>query len=285
MLRRLAIAAAGILALTCMPSFATQVPSGSKNASPQATVPAGKAAKAKKAVRRNKPSPQKQTQQIPPPPPPPPPTLEDQPAVAPEVLYHGGQLTIIAKNATMSDVLSAVRRVTGANIDRPPSGGMERVVGQWGPGTPREVLASLLNGSRYDFIILGSMSRPGAIDRVLLTPRGAQSASTAVANNSPAQQQRPPIAQPAESDEPEAEPADTEDMTVPETTQPEAPQNQPEVTQPEPQTEQPQAQPPDQSQESPEQPKVKSPEELLRELQQMQQQQQQQQQPPPDQPR
>jgi hypothetical protein len=242
----------------------------------------------KKAIRHKKPTPQKQAEQTPAPVPPPPPTLEQQPSVAPEVLYHGGQLTIVAKNSTMADVLAAVRRVTGSNIDRPPSGGMERVVGQWGPGTPREVLASLLNGSRYDYIILGSMSRPGAIDRVLLTPRGAQSASTAVANNSPAQQQPPQIAQPAEADEPEAEPADTEDMTVPETTQPEAPQNQPEpqANQPEPQTEQPQAQPPDQTQESPEQPKVKSPEELLRELQQMQQQQQQQQQqPPPDQPR
>lgn len=283
MLRRLAIAAAGILALTCMPSFATQVPSAAKNASVQAA--ATKKTNTKKAIRHKKPTPQKQAEQTPAPVPQPPPTLEQQPSVAPEVLYHGGQLTIVAKNSTMADVLAAVRRVTGASIDRPPSGGMERVVGQWGPGTPREVLASLLNGSRYDFIILGSMSRPGAIDRVLLTPRGAQPASTAVANNSPAQQQPPQVAQPAESDEPEAEPADTEDMTVPETTQPEAPQNQPEVTQPEPQTEQPQTQPPDQTQESPEQPKVKSPEELLRELQQMQQQQQQQQQPPPDQPR
>lgn len=243
----------------------------------------------KKSAKARKPAPQKQAQQVPPQPPPPPPTLEQQPAVAPEVLYRGGQLTIIARNSSMSDVLAAVRRVTGANIDRPPSGGGERVVGQFGPGLPRDVLNHLLNGSRYDYIILGSATRPGAIDRVLLTQRGAPTQGAAVAANTQNQPpQRPGVQPPAEEQtEPDSEPeVDNEDMTVPEREQ-EAPAQEPTQMQQEPalgqppQGQPPQAQPPDQNQPNQQgQPNVKSPEELLRELQQMQQQQQQK---PPDQ--
>ena len=227
-------------------------------------------------------------------PPPPPPTPEQMPSVAPEVIYQGGMLTIKAPNSTMNDVLSAVRRVTGATIEKPPVGGGDRVVAQLGPGQPKDVLEALFNGSRYDYIILGSMTRPGGVDRVILTARAnAGGAPAAVANNQNAGQPPKPNVQPvqnADQDEPEA---DTEDMSVPERDQaepeqpeqqqqqqPQQPQGMP-VTPPQEQTQQ-QGQNPDQNQ----QPRVKSPDELLRELQQMQKQppdqnQQQQEQNPP----
>jgi len=229
-------------------------------------------------------------------PPPTPPTPEQMPSVAPEVIYQGGMLTIKAPNSTMNDVLSAVRRVTGATIEKPPVGGGDRVVAQLGPGQPKDVLEALFNGSRYDYIILGSMTRPGGVDRVILTARAnAGGAPAAVANNQNAGQPPKPNAQPpqnAEQDEPEA---DTEDMSVPERDQaePEQPeqqqqqQQQPQQppgmpVQPPQEQNQQQGQNPDQNQ----QPRVKSPDELLRELQQMQKQppdqnQQQQEQNPP----
>ncbi len=275
MLRRSAIIAVVIAGTIGAWADGGQVPAKTE-ASSSAKAPDSKANQKKaKSAKARKPVHKKQAEQLPPPPPPPPPTLEQQPAVAPEVLYRGGTLTILAKNSTMGDILSAVRRVTGAEIDRPPGGGSERVVGQYGPGQPREVLDQLLDGSRYDYIILGSLNRPGAVERVVLSARGNQAPRTAVATNNPAQPAQPVAGAQAgeEQDEPEV---DNEDMSVPE-----QPQQEPAQVQPQPG----QQPPPDQNQPNQQenQPKVKSPEELLRELQQMQQQQQPQQQPPPDQ--
>lgn len=224
---------------------------------------------------------------MPPPPPPPPPTPEQMPAQPPEVSYAGGLLTINAPNSTMNDVLAAVRRVTGATIEKLPMGGTDRVVAHLGPGQPKDVLSALFNGSRYDYIILGPMGQPGAVQRVILTARSNAPAQSPILANVPG---RPAPNQPpaAEQQEPDNS-TDSEDMTVPEQNAPE--QEQPQQEQPEQQPQptpqpgypqpvspeqQPQPQPQSQEDQS-QQPHVKSPEELLRELQQMQQQQQQQQ--------
>ena len=77
----------------------------------------------------------------PPAPPAPPPTLEQLPAQPPQVSYLNGQLTIISRNSTLSDILHAVARQTGAVIELPPGAGFERVAGRMGPGLARNVLA------------------------------------------------------------------------------------------------------------------------------------------------
>src|ERR1700681_3322771 len=70
---------------------------------------------------------------------PPPPTPEQGPSSPPEVTLAGGQLTIVARNSTMADVLAAVKQKTGASVEMPASSG-ERVVGRFGPGAPRDVM-------------------------------------------------------------------------------------------------------------------------------------------------
>jgi hypothetical protein len=211
-----------------------------------------------------------------PPPPTPPPTPEQMPAQTPEVSFIGGLLTINAHNSTMNDVLAAVRRVTGASIEKPPMGGTDRVVVHLGPGQPKDVLSALFNGSRYDYIILGPMGQPGGVQRVILTARSSMPAQSPTMANVPNGQP-----QPAQQDA-QDNTSDTEDMTVPEQNQPEPeqpaqdqPQEQPQA-QPANPEQQPQAQPQQSGEDQSQQPHVKSPEELLRELQQMQQQQQQQ---------
>jgi len=100
-------------------------------------------------------------------------TLAQMPPGAPTVtLYQNGQLTIEAQNATLSDVLRAACSETGAVIDLPP-GADERVVGIYGPGPPREVIASLLNGSRFNYVMLGSAANPGGLVRLSLSPKPA----------------------------------------------------------------------------------------------------------------
>ncbi|HEU5402690.1 MAG TPA: hypothetical protein VFU86_15115 [Terriglobales bacterium] len=227
---------------------------------------------------------------MPPPPPPPPPTPEQLPAQPPQVSYVGGLLTINAPNSTMNDVLSAVRRVTGATIEKPPAAGNDRVVVHLGPAQPKDVLSALFNGSHYDYIILGPMGQPGAVQRVILTAKSSTPAQSPIVGGRPTASQ-PSAAQQEQQDNS----ADTEDMTVPEQNaqEPEqTPQEQPQEQQqeqpatpqpgyPQPVSpeQQPQAQPQQGEEGQGQQPHVKSPEELLRELQQMQQQQQNQQNP------
>src|SRR5712691_11104717 len=91
-------------------------------------------------------------------PPPPPPTLEQMPASAPQVFFRNGQLTIVARNSTLGDILRAVHTQTGASVDI-PSHATERVVSNLGPGPARDVLASLLNGSHFNYVMLRSEER------------------------------------------------------------------------------------------------------------------------------
>ena len=118
--------------------------------------------------------PVKQEPAVPQPPPQPlvPLTLEGMPAMPPEVSFRDGQLTIVAENSTLADILRAVRAQTHASVDVPPSA-TERVVSHFGPGPVRAVLAELLNGSHFNYVLLGSAADPAALDRVILTPKAA----------------------------------------------------------------------------------------------------------------
>ncbi len=215
-------------------------------------------------------------------PPAPPPTLEQLPAQPPQVSYLNGQLTVISRNSTLADILHAVARQTGAVIELPPGAGLERVAGRMGPGAARNVLAELLNGSRYDYVMIASASNPGGLQHVILT---AKSAAGEMSSPSPTAAYQPPQAQPqvmpdqaemppdAGADEQEIPP---EEPSAEEST---SPQPQPTPAYPQPYTSgNPQLG-------GPQQPGVKTPEQLLQELQRMQrlQQQQQQQQNQPQQ--
>ena len=90
-------------------------------------------------------------------------------AVAPQVTYENSQLTIVAPNSTLADILRAVRKQTGADIEIPAA--PERVVTHLGPGPAREVVADLLNGSRFNYVLLGSPSDDSALTRVVLVAK------------------------------------------------------------------------------------------------------------------
>ena len=95
----------------------------------------------------------------------------DPPPKPLEVLFRDGLLTIKANKATFSEVLYAVQQRTGADIAIPAGAEQERVVADIGPGPVQEVLASLLNGSNFNFMILGSPNDPRKLDKVVLSLR------------------------------------------------------------------------------------------------------------------
>ncbi len=198
----------------------------------------------------------------------PPQTLEQSPPTSPQVTYNNGQLTIIARNATLSQVLRSVQSQTGASIEMPSGASNERVVGQLGPGQPRDVLNALLNGTKFNYIILGVNGNPGGVQKVILTTARPASAVNTAQNNAAQHQEEP---QEEESySEPEPQPGPP--TPPPFRHRPNVP-GQPQVFN---QQQQPQPQPtPDNSVENTQPPGAKTPEQLLQELQQMQQQQQQ----------
>ena len=85
--------------------------------------------------------------------------------------FNRGLLTISAKNATLADVLYQVHLRTGADIPIPSGAEQEQVAIQAGPGPEKDVLATLLNGSRFNFILQGTQQDPQGVGAVILTPK------------------------------------------------------------------------------------------------------------------
>jgi hypothetical protein len=97
------------------------------------------------------------------PPEPPKPTLA--------VSFNNGLLSINSDRASLSEVLFAVHQRTGAEIAIPAGAEQEKVVVSLGPAPASEVLSQLLNGSKFNFVILSSPKNPALLDQVILSPR------------------------------------------------------------------------------------------------------------------
>jgi len=165
----------------------------------------------------------------------------------------------------LSDILRAVRKQTGAEIDIPTAS--DRVVTHLGPGSAQEVMAELLNGSRFNYVLLGTPEKPGVLSRVVLVAKTGAHAENATASNRPGQ---PPMNQAANVD-----PQDATDTSEPD---PPAEDNADETA------DQPAAEAEQQAAPTADQPETKTPQQMLQEMQQrqlqLQQQQQQTGQPP-----
>lgn len=200
-----------------------------------------------------------------------------RPANPPRISYAGGQLTVVADNSQLSDILRAVGHTTGARLEG-SAPDAERVFGQFGPGTARDVLNSLLTGSRYDYVLLGSLDAPGSVNRIVLSPHAAGAPNGTAVAGVPNQSARPnynpnPPQQTVEDEENNN--TDNGDNSGNSTETEPPPQPEPQA-QPENNANQPNGQ------QQPNQ--IKTPEQLLQELQRLRQQQQQQQQQPGQQP-
>lgn len=181
--------------------------------------------------------------------------LDAIPAVAPQVSYQDGMLTIVAPNSTLGDILRGVKKHTSADIDIPATAS-ERVAMHLGPGPAREIVAELLNGSHFNYVLLGSAENADLLVRVVLVPKsGPDTPATPAQAGDPA----PPVAANATPDAPEAEAAEETPEETPDQNTAEA--DQPVVV--------------------PDPPGVKTPQQLLQEMQQRQLQQQQQPGQPP----
>lgn len=117
-------------------------------------------------------------------------TPAQMPATPPTVSFSAGELTINAPNSTLGDILREVRKQTGASIDI-PGNATERVMGVFGPGPARDVLSTILNGSHFNYVLLGSVTDPSGLDKVMLFSKPAAEPNQQAEN---AQSQPPPQA-------------------------------------------------------------------------------------------
>jgi hypothetical protein len=100
------------------------------------------------------------------------------------VSLESGQLTVKANNSDLGEILQKVASISGMKID-----GLEksaRVFGAYGPGNPRDILADLLAGSNYNFMMVGNTA-DGAPRRLLLTAKNNIAPSLDPAGPGPAE--------------------------------------------------------------------------------------------------
>lgn len=129
-------------------------------------------------------------------------------------------LTIVAENSSLGDILREVHKSTGAVIDVPANAN-ERVVTRLGPGPARDVLADLLNGSTFNYVMTGSAADPAGLSSVMLMTKtgGAQTASPPPVQYEPQQAVMAPgmgpggpvVQQPASDEEADAEDKEEDD--------------------------------------------------------------------------
>lgn len=88
----------------------------------------------------------------------------------PNIHFANGLLSIEANNSVLTDILFEVGAKTGAEIQMPQwsDAGRERVVAKLGPGNPRDVIAALLHGSSFNYVIVES---PQGLQQLILTPK------------------------------------------------------------------------------------------------------------------
>src|SRR5262249_18758606 len=134
---------------------------------------------------------------------------------------------------------------TGIQFEGLEGGATERVAIAMGPAPEGEVLAAILGGSKYDYVVVERPDSPGTVQRVLLSPRAG--GPPAAAGTAPA-----PVAATGEGDDEDSgDEAKNQD-----------PPGRPPIPQVHPQ------------QQPIQPPQAKTPEQLLEELKRMQQQQQ-----------
>jgi len=73
-----------------------------------------------------------------------------------DVTFQNGLLRIHAERVPLARVLFEVQQKTGAELAIPAGAESEEIAADLGPAPARDVLASLLNGSRYNFIFIGT---------------------------------------------------------------------------------------------------------------------------------
>lgn len=121
--------------------------------------------------------------QTPPTPPLPNWPVNDKPSPA-SVVWDSSGLRINASNSSLQQILSEVSTDTGSKVEGSVMD--QRVYGSYGPGQPRDVLSQLLQGSGYNVLLAGDIGH-GTPREIVLTPRQSGTPGAPNSVNRPSQ--------------------------------------------------------------------------------------------------
>lgn len=124
--------------------------------------------------------------------PPPPLRPAEQPATPATIEFSNGLLTIHAQNSSLVNILIQIQHQTGLVIEGLSHD--QRIYGQYGPGNISTTLSALLDGSGYDFVIVGGGSGHAAT-RLILSTSGSGGQQTITAPAVTNQEAPPPASE------------------------------------------------------------------------------------------
>ena len=170
--------------LAIAPSGAAQAPTqpASSAAAPKSQQTQGRTSSAHPRSKKQQPPPVAET---PPPPPMPNWPVNDKPTPA-SVVWDATGLRVNASNSSLQQILSEISTETGTKVEGIVSD--QRVYGVYGPGQARDVLSQLLQGSGYNVLLAGDIGQ-GAPRQIVLSPRQSVTRGSQAAMNSPQQDQ------------------------------------------------------------------------------------------------
>lgn len=97
-----------------------------------------------------------------------PPSLLDQPAQPAKVVLANGRLSVQAENSSLRAILDSIETTSGMTIDG--FGKDQRIFGHYGPGNPSSILSQLLDDAGYNVLMVGD-TNAGTPHHVILTGR------------------------------------------------------------------------------------------------------------------
>jgi len=110
------------------------------------------------------------------------PSLLDKPALPAKVTFSAGQLSVDADNSSLIEILHQLAATSGMSVDGINQD--QRIFGSYGPGNPRDILSSLLDGAGYNVLMVGSTA-DGAPRQLILTQRSNVRVTQAANNAQP----------------------------------------------------------------------------------------------------
>lgn len=132
---------------------------------------------------------------VPQPAPPLPPV--QQSAQQAKIQFNQGTLSIDAQNSSLKEILDQVSHQTGLEIDGLDHD--ERIYGQYGPDTVANTLTDLLDGSGYNYVMIGGGNGAPPTKLLLTANNGGAAAGSSAPPSSPP----PTAAAPAAAPEPQ----------------------------------------------------------------------------------
>jgi hypothetical protein len=115
------------------------------------------------------------------------PSLLDKPAQPAKVTLSDGLLAVNADNSSLTEILHQLATTSGMSID-----GLDkdsRIFGAYGPGNPRDILSSLLDGAGYNVMMVGSTDA-GAPRELILSQRTKATVANQQASAAPQEEEQ-----------------------------------------------------------------------------------------------